>query len=163
MPSNKIGFYTPVFRRWCLHVRQSQFSALFSWHALTYSAEILYVILFLLTSDQDWVSLISISLTLDIEVLLPVKFRLILYSGFRGEVENVSANQRPRRPSLFLRSARETKSWGGRWDLASFQGSLNSFQQFQRRSRKCKKLMPDDRRRTTWDHNSALEPSAQVY
>ena len=30
----------------------------------------------------------------DIEILLPVKFRWILFSGHRGEVENVSANQR---------------------------------------------------------------------
>ena len=70
-------------------------------HALTYWAEIVYVILFLLTLDQDWVSLISINLTLDIAILLPVKFRWIPFSGFRGEVENVSANQRPGRPSCF--------------------------------------------------------------
>ena len=30
----------------------------------------------------------------DIKILLPVKFRWIPFSGFRGEVENVSANQR---------------------------------------------------------------------
>ena len=36
-----------------------------------------------------------------VEILLPVKFRLILFSRFRGEVENVSANQRPGRPSCF--------------------------------------------------------------
>ena len=30
-----------------------------------------------------------------VEILLPVKFRRIPLSGFRGEVENVSANQRP--------------------------------------------------------------------
>ena len=30
----------------------------------------------------------------DVEILLPVKFRRILFSGFREEVENVSANQR---------------------------------------------------------------------
>ena len=36
----------------------------------------------------------------DIEVLLPVKFRWIPFSGFR-EVKNVSANQRPGRPSCF--------------------------------------------------------------
>ena len=35
----------------------------------------------------------------DVEILLPLKFRLIQLSGFRGEVENVSANQRPGRPS----------------------------------------------------------------
>ena len=37
----------------------------------------------------------------DIEILLPVKFCRIPLSGFRGEVENVSANQRPGRPSCF--------------------------------------------------------------
>ena len=36
----------------------------------------------------------------DVVFLLPVKFRRIP-SGYRGEVENVSANQRPERPSLF--------------------------------------------------------------
>ena len=30
-----------------------------------------------------------------VEILLPIKFRRIPYSSFRGEVENVSANQRP--------------------------------------------------------------------
>ena len=37
----------------------------------------------------------------DIEIFLPVKFCWILFNGFRGEVENVSANQRPGRPSCF--------------------------------------------------------------
>ena len=37
----------------------------------------------------------------DVEILLPVKFRRILFSGFREEVENVSANQRLGRPSCF--------------------------------------------------------------
>ena len=36
----------------------------------------------------------------DIEILLPVKFRWILFSDFR-EVENVSTNQRPGRPPCF--------------------------------------------------------------
>ena len=31
----------------------------------------------------------------DVEILLPIKFRGIPFSGFRGEVENISANQRP--------------------------------------------------------------------
>ena len=35
----------------------------------------------------------------DGEILLPVQFRWILFSDFRGEVENVSANQRPGLPS----------------------------------------------------------------
>ena len=37
----------------------------------------------------------------DVEILLPVKFHLIPFSGFRGEVKNVSANQRPGRPFSF--------------------------------------------------------------
>ena len=37
----------------------------------------------------------------DVEILLPVKFSIIPFSGFRGEVENVPANQRPGRPSCF--------------------------------------------------------------
>ena len=37
----------------------------------------------------------------DVEILLPVKFDWIPFSGFRGEVQNISANQRPGRPSCF--------------------------------------------------------------
>ena len=37
-----------------------------------------------------------------IEILLPIKFRRIPFSGFRGKVENVSANQRPGRPFCFF-------------------------------------------------------------
>ena len=37
----------------------------------------------------------------DVEILLPVKLRWIPFSSFRGEVENVSTNQRPGRPSCF--------------------------------------------------------------
>ena len=37
----------------------------------------------------------------DVEIFRPFKFRRILFSGFRGEVANVSANQRPGRPSCF--------------------------------------------------------------
>ena len=37
----------------------------------------------------------------DVEILLPVKFCWNLFIGFRGEVENVSANQSPGRPSCF--------------------------------------------------------------
>ena len=73
----------------------------------------------------------------DFEILLPVKFLWIMFSGFRGEVENVSANQRPGRPSCFSDRPKKHKLGRGRWDLASCQVSLNSVQQFQRRSRKC--------------------------
>ena len=73
----------------------------------------------------------------DIEILLLVKFRWIPFSSFREEVENVSANQRPGQPSCFSDRPEKHKIGRGRWDLASCQVSLNSIQQFQRRSRKC--------------------------
>ena len=73
----------------------------------------------------------------DVEILLPVKFRRIPFSGFIGEVENVSANQRPGQPSCFSDRPEKHKLSRGRWDLASCQVSLNSVQRFQRRSRKC--------------------------
>ena len=73
----------------------------------------------------------------DVEILLAVKFRLILFSGFKGEVENVSANQRPGRPSCFSDPPEKHKLGRGCCNLASCQVSLNSFQRFQRRSRKC--------------------------
>ena len=43
-----------------------------------------------------------------VEILLPVKFHQILFSGFRGKVENVLANQKPRRPSFFPISPKNT-------------------------------------------------------
>ena len=73
----------------------------------------------------------------DVEILLPVKFCWISFSRFRGEVENVSANQRPGRPSCFSDRPEKHKLTRGRWDLASCQVLLNSVQRFQRRSRKC--------------------------
>ena len=76
--------------------------------------------------------------------MLSVKFRWIPFNGFRGEVENVSANQRPGRPSCFSDRLEKHKLGRGRWDLAFCQVSLNSVQWFQRRSRKCESL-----RRTT--------------
>ena len=36
-----------------------------------------------------------------VDILLSIKFRRIPFSGFRKEVEHVSANQRPGRPSCF--------------------------------------------------------------
>ena len=82
----------------------------------------------------------------DIEILLPIKFRWILFSGFRGEVENVSANQRPGRPSCFSDQPGKHKLGRGCWVLAFCQVSLNSVQLIQRRSRKCEKLTTDGRR-----------------
>ena len=72
-----------------------------------------------------------------VEILLPVKFRWISFSGFRGEVENVSANQRLGRPFCFSDRPEKHKLGRGRWDLASCQVSLNSVHRLQRRSRKC--------------------------
>ena len=76
----------------------------------------------------------------DVEILLPVKFRWIPFSDFRGEVGNASANQRPGWPSCFSDRPEKHKLGRGRWDLASCQVSLNSVQRFQRRSRKCLNL-----------------------
>ena len=73
----------------------------------------------------------------DVETLLPVKFHWILFSGFRGEVKNVYANQRPGRPSCFSELPENNELGRGHWDLASCQVSLNFVQRFQRRSRKC--------------------------
>ena len=56
----------------------------------------------------------------DVEILLSVMFRWIPFSGFRGEVENVSANQRPGRPSCFSDWPEKHKLGRGRWDLASY-------------------------------------------
>ena len=75
----------------------------------------------------------------DVEILLSIKFRWIPFSDFRGEVENVSANQRPGRPSCFSDRPEKHKLGRGRWVLASCQVSLNSVQQFQR-SWKCLSL-----------------------
>ena len=71
------------------------------------------------------------------EILLPIKFRWIWFSGFRGEVENVSANQRPWLPSCFSDPPEKHKLGRGLWDLASYKVSLNSVLQFLQRSRKC--------------------------
>ena len=72
-----------------------------------------------------------------VEILLPVKLHWIPFSGFREEVDNVSATQRPGRPSCFSDQPEKHELGRGRWDLASCKVSLNSVQQFQRRSHKC--------------------------
>ena len=59
----------------------------------------------------------------------------IPFDRFREEVENVSANQRPGRPSCFSDRPEKHKLGRGRWDLVSCQVSLNSVPPFQRRSR----------------------------
>ena len=73
----------------------------------------------------------------DIEILFPVKFCWIPFRSFRGEVVNFTANQRPGQPSCFSDRPEKHKLCRGRWDLVSCQVSLNSVQQFLKRSRKC--------------------------
>ena len=77
------------------------------------------------------------SLVEDVEIFLPVKFHRIPFSCFRGEVENVSANQKPGRPSCFSDRPEKHKLGRVRWDLSSCHDSLNSVYRFQERSRKC--------------------------
>ena len=89
------------------------------------------------TENSVYSSAWKTNLEEDIEILLPVEFRWIPFCGFREEVENVSDNQRPGRPSCFSDQREKHKLGRGLWDLASCQVSLNSFQRFQRRSRKC--------------------------
>ena len=103
----------------------------------------------------------------DAEILLPIKFRWILFSGFIGKVKNVSANQRLWWPSCFSDRPEKHKLGRGCWDVAFCQVSANSVQQFKKRSRKCGKLKTEGQTTKGWltthDHNSALEPSAQVH
>ena len=62
----------------------------------------------------------------DVEILLPVKFWWIPFSGFRAKVKNVSANQRRWRPSCFSEWHEKHKLGRRRWDLTSCQVKLNS-------------------------------------
>ena len=105
-----------------------------------------------LSQSEAWAAILffpispkNTNLVEDAEILLPVKFCWILFSGFRGEVENVSANQRPGQPSCFSDRPEKHKLGRGCWVLASCQVALNSVQWFQRRSRKCEKLTTDER------------------
>ena len=54
----------------------------------------------------------------DVDILLPVKFRWVPFSGF-GEVKNVSANQKPGRPSCFSDRPKKHKLGRRRWHLVS--------------------------------------------
>ena len=49
-----------------------------------------------------------------VKILIPVKFRLITFSGFREEVENISANQRPGGHLVFPIGLKNTKLGRGR-------------------------------------------------
>ena len=79
-----------------------------------------------------WISPKNTNLVEDVENLLSVKFCWIPFSGFVGEVENVSANQRTGWLSCFSDQPEKRKPDRGCWDLASCQVLLNSIQQFQR-------------------------------
>ena len=81
-------------------------------------------------------------------MLLPLKFRWIPFSGFRGEVEKITQPNRGRAVILFFRSAEKHKLDRGRWVVASCQIALHSIKRFQRRSRKYEKLTTTDGRTT---------------
>ena len=66
------------------------------------------------------------NLVRDLEILVPVKFCWIPFSSFGGEVKNISANQRPGRPSCFSDRPEKHKLGRGCWYLASCQISSNS-------------------------------------
>ena len=55
----------------------------------------------------------------DVEIFRPVKFCWIQFSGFRGEIENASANHRPGRLSCSSDRPEKHKRDRRRWDLAS--------------------------------------------
>ena len=58
-------------------------------------------------------------------------------SSFKGEVENVTANQRPGWPSCYSNRPEKHRLGGGSWDLASCQVSLNYMKWFQRKNQNC--------------------------
>ena len=73
----------------------------------------------------------------DVKILLPVKFRWIPFSGFRGKVKICLSQSEARAAILFFGSAQKHKLGRGRWELAFCQVSLNSVQWFHGGSRKC--------------------------
>ena len=72
----------------------------------------------------------------DVDILLLIRFHWIPFSGFIGEVQNVSANQRLGRQSCFFDLPEKHTLGRGHWNLVPSQVSLNSVKRFQR-SRKC--------------------------
>ena len=62
----------------------------------------------------SFIGLKNTNLVEDIEILLPVKFRWNPSSGFRGEVENVWANQMQGQPSCFSNRSEKHKLGRGR-------------------------------------------------
>ena len=51
------------------------------------------------------------NLVKDVETLLPVKFRRILFSGFREEVEKCLSQSEAGAAILFFRSTQKTQTW----------------------------------------------------
>ena len=80
-----------------------------------------------------------------VEILLPVKFCWIPFSGFREEIENVSANQRPERSSCFSDRPEKHKLGRGRWDFASCQVSFEFRSAVSEEKSKMWKFTPDGR------------------
>ena len=74
----------------------------------------------------------------DVDIMLPVKFCLIPFSGFRGEVVKMSANQTPGRPLVLPIGPKDTNLVEDVQIMPfAVEVSLNSVQLFERRSRKC--------------------------
>ena len=99
-----------------------------------------------------------------VEILFPVEFCWIPFSGFRKEVENVSANQRPGRPSCFSDRPENTNLVEGveillsvkfRWiTFSSFRGEVENVSANQRPGRPfCFSDRPDKHKlgRGRWD------------
>ena len=80
----------------------------------------------------------------DVAILHPVKFRWIL---FRGEVENVKANQRPGGHLVFLIGPKNTNLIADVEILLPVKFHWILVQWFLRKSWKCKKLTTDDGQR----------------
>ena len=99
----------------------------------------------------------------DVDVLLPIKFRQIPFNGFRGKIENVSANRRLTRISCYSNQSENTNLVGAVEILLPVEWRWNLFSGFRDEAENMKinhDGRSDDGRRTTRDHNSALEPSS---
>ena len=86
----------------------------------------------------------NINFVEDVEILHPVKFRWIL---FRGEVENVKANQRPGGHLVFLIGPKNTNLIADVEILLPVKFHWIPVQRFLKKSWKCKKLTTDDGQR----------------
>ena len=69
--------------------------------------------------------------------LVPVTFRLVPFGGRGGEIENVTANHRPRRPSYGRIVLNTNLLYKKKLVLASYHVSFISGQWFQKKNRKC--------------------------